>query len=49
MARECPPGRGVSGYESETTFLLPEGVMSGTFMLNAVNKVERGKREVTLP
>jgi len=35
--------------ESEATFLLPKGVTSGTFMLNVVNKVGRGKIEVSLP
>jgi len=35
--------------ESEATFLLPKGVTSGTSMLNVVNKVGRGKMEVTVP
>ena len=35
--------------ESEAIFLLPKGVTSGTFMLNVVNKVGRGRKGVTVP
>jgi len=35
--------------ESEATFLLPKGVASGTFMLDVVNKVGKGKIKVTIP
>jgi len=35
--------------ESEATFLLPKGITPGTYLLNVVNKVGRGKLEVSVP
>lgn len=35
--------------ESEATFFLPKGATPGTYMLNLVNKVGRGKKELTIP